>query len=107
MIGAGPLLMLRMNGQKPSGYVSIDLDRKTLSAKDWPQWQPAFPQVEIQPSEVIALLDLRFVVGLHVVLFADAWSARFAELIERVKESRPKHLVAHTFVLEEPIVWPQ
>ena len=107
MIGHAPLLRMRLAGKAPAGYLSIDLDRATLTARDWHSMHPAFPQVEIAPKDSIAAVDLRFVVGLHVVLFADAWSERFGELIDRVKTYGPKHLVAHTFDLDEPIHWPQ
>ena len=107
MIGHHPLLRMRLAGQAPAGFVSIDLDRQTRHARDWPSCLTAFPQVEIAPSEAIRTLDLRFVVGLYVVAFADAWSERFGELIDLLQANRPKHLIAHAFDLDEPIVWPE
>ena len=106
MIGHEPLVRMRLKRHRPAGYVSIDLDRATFNASDWLEFEPAFPKIEIKQADTIATLDLRFVVGLHVVLFADAWSERFGELIDAVKRYSPAHLVAHTFDLEEPILWP-
>ena len=106
MIGHEPLVRMRLARERPAGYVSIDLDRATFSARDWPEFDPGFPQIEIAPADTIATLDLRFVVCLPVVLFSNEWSERFGELIDAAKRYGPAHLVAHTFDLEEPISWP-
>lgn len=107
MIGHQPLLRMRLDGQQPGGYVAIDLDRKMPTTKDWHWLHPSFPQIEVAKTDAIAGLDLRFVVDLYVVAFADEWSERFGELIDKIKRYGPKHFVAYTFDLEEPIVWPE
>lgn len=106
MTGHQPLIRMRLEKRRPTGYVSIDLDRRTFNAHDWHEFEPAFPQIEIAPCDTLASLDLRYVVGLPVVLFADEWSERFGDLIDRCKLYGPKHLIAHTFDLDEPISWP-
>jgi hypothetical protein len=67
MRGHEPLIALRRRGLKP-GLVNIDLEPSPWRDwADWPEWT-AVPQIEVLPSDSIRLLDLRFLVGLHVML---------------------------------------
>jgi hypothetical protein len=107
MIGHQPLIALRIAKHKPAGFLTVHLDMRAPSARDWPSWEPAFPQVEIGKADRISMLDLRFVVDLYVVALAEEWSERFGELIDRIKTYKPKTLTAGSFDMETPIIWPQ
>lgn len=68
MRGHLPLLAMRRRGLRPE---FITLSAIEPPAWDrWPNLQP-FPDVEIEATDSPALLDLRFVVGLPVVVSID------------------------------------
>jgi hypothetical protein len=68
MKGHDALIAMRKEGGKPKGvWICHAVD----NAKGWATWQKykgfdAYPEVEILPTEVPELLDLRFAVGLVV-----------------------------------------
>lgn len=65
MRGHEALIALRRSGLRPS-LVDIDLEPcPWRNWADWPEWTTV-PQIEVQPTDSIRLLDLRFLVGLTV-----------------------------------------
>lgn len=65
MRGHEALIALRRQGLRPA-LVDIDLEPcPWRNWADWPEWTNV-PQIEVQPSDSIRLLDLRFLVGLTV-----------------------------------------
>lgn len=65
MRGHEPLIALRRRGLKPA-LVDIDLEPcPWRNWSTWPEWTTV-PQIEVQPTDSIQLLDLRFLVGLTV-----------------------------------------
>lgn len=80
MRGHEPLLALRRRGAAPSSVWISDGDDAAGFWRDWPTWSRS-AHVEIQPSDSIALLDLRFVVGLLV--FASSHDRGRAEALHR------------------------
>ena len=65
MTGHQPLIAMRMAGKRPA-YVSL-WDEPGIDFAKHPELQ-AFPDVRITPEDVPERLDLRFVVGLPVVV---------------------------------------
>ena len=63
MIGHLPLIKMRMSGKAPQ-YISLE-DHPSLNAHEWHEWDDA-PAICIAKDD-LHTLDLRFVVGLHVV----------------------------------------
>lgn len=70
MRGHEPILDMRRRGQKPA-LVFLDTipDRSPSQLwREWPEVQPAIPTVWVQDDDAVHLLDLRFLVGLPVVI---------------------------------------
>lgn len=69
MRGHQPLIAMRRNGKKPR-LVCINAHAVDASLLEWNRWVETLPiaQVEILPTESVASLDLRFLVGLPVVV---------------------------------------
>lgn len=106
MIGHPPLLRMRLARQVPLS-IWIDFERWNRFAKDWQRWMPDCPQIVVERKDHVKQLDLRFVVGMSVTCFAEEWSGRFGDLVDAVIAQRPRHLIAHAFDLETPLLWPQ
>lgn len=65
MRGHLPLIAMRRRGLRPA-MVDFSLGLDSMGCwKDWQSWTST-AHVEVQPDDRIALLDLRFVVGLWV-----------------------------------------
>lgn len=83
MRGHDPILTMRRNGSRPS---HVTLAVHSGKAYDW--WTTpellAFPEVQIEPADVPELLDLRFLVGLPVVLDVGTESHRMDRLMAAV-----------------------
>lgn len=86
MRGHQPLIAMRRRGLMPAA-VHIGTDPDLLRMwRDWPGLSPALPCVQIDPADVAAALDLRFVTALTVtVLGSDA------ERVEAVAEACRAH----------------
>lgn len=65
MTGHQPLIAMRIAGKRPA-YVSL-WDSLAMDWSKVPELQP-YPDVIVQPADVPERLDLRFVVGLPVVV---------------------------------------
>lgn len=66
MRGHRPLIAMRRRGLAPA-MVHIGTDQDQLRMwRDWPDLSPAQPCVQIDPDDVAAALDLRFVTALTV-----------------------------------------
>lgn len=86
MIGATELLELRRNGRKPRSvflYDSIDPGRHTQWVQELIE-NGMIPEVYILPDENISRLDLRFLVGLNVLVYGPN-KDRLRLLFERVR----------------------
>lgn len=67
MRGHQPLIAMRLDGLRPD-LVSIHTDPNPWSDwRTWPEWSDV-PQIEVQPDDAVGRLDLRFVVGLVVMV---------------------------------------
>jgi len=64
MRGHEELLAMRRRGMKPW---LVDVDLEPNGCADWPQWSLT-PMVQIAPTDSIRRLDLRFLVGLPVIV---------------------------------------
>lgn len=64
-----PLIAMRRRGMRPALVTLTDLPSTT----PWEAWRETlpFPDVEIEPSDSPELVDLRFVVGLPVLVSID------------------------------------
>jgi hypothetical protein len=77
MRGHAPLIAMRMQHRKPSGWVCITLgtDDRSWLADNWPGMVGTGPFIAIGAAESIDRLDLRFVIGLEVVVDGDVSQA--------------------------------
>ncbi len=64
MRGHQPLIDMRRRGLKP---LLVDVDLEPNGCDDWPNWCRT-PIVQIEPKDAIHRIDLRFLVGLNVVV---------------------------------------
>jgi hypothetical protein len=73
MRGHTPLIAMRMQRRKPSGWICITLgtDDRSWLADNWPTLEGTGPFIAIGAGESIDRLDLRFVIGLEVVVDGD------------------------------------
>jgi len=75
------LIGLRRKGWKPA-MVFIDTQPDPArSWRLWPQVDLDFPQVEVLPDDALSSLDLRFLVGLRVLI-----TGRDQRRVERLKD---------------------
>lgn len=102
MRGHEAIIALRQRGKKPA-LVFLDLIRDHAPDpmwRDWPGVQPAIATVWVQDSDVPARLDLRFVIGLPVVV-----KGRDPERVQQLEraaiEAGAARVVAATLVLDE------
>lgn len=80
MRGHEPLLAMRRNGKRPA---HVTLHSHAGRAHAWwayPEGLP-FPEVHVEPADTPELLDLRFLVGLPVIVDAGADVARMRRLV--------------------------
>lgn len=70
MRGHEGVIAMRQRGKKPAlVYLDTMRDHSPMRAwQDWPDTSPAIPTVWVQPEDVPHRLDLRFLVGLVVVV---------------------------------------
>lgn len=68
MKGHHPIIAMRRRGVRPS-LVWIDTDRDaTRCWRNWPAIDPTMAHVQVEPDDSAALLDLRWLVGLTVIV---------------------------------------
>lgn len=82
MRGHEAIIAMRNAGKRPAiVYLDTMRDTSTLKAwQDWPNVSPAIATVWIQPDDVPHRLDLRFLVGMVVVVTgADSMRVRAVE----------------------------
>lgn len=93
MRGMEPLLEMRTKGYKPSGAVTVRLGSVNPT---WHRWKETWghPEIFIEPGDVLPALDLRPLVGLHVLLVDGDYSERFERVAERIKAASPASLIA-------------
>lgn len=103
MIGHQPIVAMRMRGVKPV-HVWLDMEREGAFTRSWHRFIPDCAQVFVEPKDRVPQLDLRFLVGLSVTLWAGEWSERYGELIDAVKAQNPLNFSAHAKDMEA-IVW--
>ena len=70
MRGHMPILAMRRAGLAPTMVTLSDYPTETWSWRDWPQ-DTAHAEVEIERADSIARLDLRYLVGLTVIVDGD------------------------------------
>lgn len=99
MNGHRSLMAARMSGRKPAAVFLIDLDGRWLTPYTGAEMcarNGAFPEIEIEPDDVLGTLDLRAVRGLRVlVLGADKF--RVAELMKRAAQFQPAEILGSGF----------
>jgi hypothetical protein len=70
MRGHEPIFAMRQQGHKPA-LVFLDMLKDNSPGqmwREWPEVQPAIPTVWVQDEDSIPRLDLRFLIGLPVVI---------------------------------------
>lgn len=82
--GLKPLLKLRQAGRRPAGVVWLMLSNSAKQI-DWWAYSDLDPQAVIRTSDPVGRLDLRCVVGLHVVVEGVTCLA-LLRLADRVRE---------------------
>lgn len=83
MRGQDGIIAMRQRGKRPAiVYLDTERDHSTLKAwQDWPNVSPAIATVWVQPEDVPHRLDLRFLVGLVVLVTGrDTMRVRAVEL---------------------------
>lgn len=68
MRGHEPIIAMRRRGLKPHTVFIDAFEDLSKSWRRWPSVDPTMPQVEVLPGEPLSGLDLRFLVGLRVVI---------------------------------------
>ena len=68
MRGHEPIIAMRRRGLKPRTVFLDAFEDLSKSWRLWPTVDPSAPQVEVLPTEPLSGLDLRFLVGLRVVI---------------------------------------
>ena len=93
MRGHQPIIALRRRGLAPA-MVQVDTDPDTLRMwRDWPGLCPALPFVQIDPADVAAALDLRFLAGL-VVNVAGSDPDRVAAVAAACEQNDAQRVIA-------------
>lgn len=96
MRGHHALIAMRRRRRRPA-YVWVDTDRD--HSKAWADWQHATPtaaQLQVDPQDVPALLDLRCLVGLTVIV-AGSDEALVGAIAAAVAAHEPGRLIVATF----------
>lgn len=93
MRGMEPLLAMRKSGIKPAGHVTVRLGTGN------PCWHRffetmRFPEIFVEPFDILPALDFRPFVGLRVLLVDGDYSQRFEAVAERIKAANPESLTA-------------
>jgi len=93
MRGMEPLLAMRKKGIKPTGTITVRLG---AGHPDWHCYRETWghPEILIESSDILPALDLRPLVGLHVLLVGSDYSPRFEAVAERIKAAAPASLIA-------------
>lgn len=66
MRGHQPIIAMRSRGLRPASlHIGTDPDQLRMW-RDWPDLNPAHACVQIDPTDVVAALDLRFLAGMTV-----------------------------------------
>jgi len=93
MRGMEPLLAMRKKGNKPTGTVTVRLGNGNPA---WHRYKETWghPEIFIEPGDIIPALDMRPLVGLHVLLVDGDYSERFNAVAERIKTATPASLIA-------------
>ena len=85
MRGHLPLIAMRRSRKRPSIFVAVDIHPGGhWLADNWHQWQDQPPQIAVDPSDQIELLDLRFLIALDVCISADE---QYADVARRLGEA--------------------
>lgn len=105
MKGHPPLIAMRLNGSVPTGNVHLHVGWPSHFTHSWPKYLPSIPQIEIEPSDDVRLLDFRVLTGLQVMVFAGEWSERVGELMDRLKSVNPKSVYLLCVREEEMTTW--
>lgn len=84
--GALPLIAMRMEGQRPSAPIWINVG--DFQEPDWHRWNDTChsPELVIRPEDAIDRIDLRCLTGLSVFLFFSEWTDQVGSLLERLKD---------------------
>lgn len=98
MRGHQALIAMRRRGMRPQS-VSISVDKPDPCAKDWQDWA-SFAAVEVEATESVPLLDLRFCVGMMV--FVDGMSRQRCEAVEKAcRAAGASKVVTHVIRLHD------
>ena len=97
MRGHEALLAMRMRGAAPDD-IHIDTVPNGLW-RDWPEWNARHAHILIEPHENVALLDLRFVVGLLVFVEGEL-VGRVRDVAKACADAQARRVIC--FVLEDP-----
>jgi len=94
MKGADHLMKLRLDGLKPEIVQVWVGNRDFLMSTEWHKYSDTmqYPYIDIEDSDNLDLLDLRFVVGLNVILSGDN-SDRLLEVYSRMSKHKPRRLI--------------
>lgn len=91
------LLKVRRSGHRPlTGTVWIEFDNDPFHLRQrysWIEQREESAQVHLPLDTRVDLLDLRCVVGLHVVLSTPTWSDAAGRLVSRIKQVPPQSLL--------------
>jgi hypothetical protein len=88
-----PIVALRRRGMKPAGVVAILTERCPKGDSDHARWHRE-GNVFVEPEDVIAALDLRFLVGC-VVFISGEDERRVRDLFAAVQDHGAKRVVAN------------
>lgn len=90
MIGHQPIIEMRMARKKPASvFVWCG---KSKTAKDWHRWIGSMPEVEIPEGENIETLDLRWAVGLTVMISGE--ESRVQKAFEQFMKAKAGWVIA-------------
>lgn len=103
-LGAKALVEMRKAGKRPSGPVWVSVG--DFREPDWWKWSntEAIPEIVVRPSDNVALLDFRCVVGLPVLLFLSEYNSRGAMVYQKLQEYAAS-IAVESPSFEEEIGW--
>jgi len=93
MRGHEQLIAMRRCGVRPRlVFINIGID-VAEQWRDWHRWTPEYAEVEVGPAEAVNRLDLRFCIGLTVVVTTTD-DSKAAAMFDACREAGAKTVIA-------------
>lgn len=102
MRGHLPIIAMRRRHLRPS-LVMIDLEPDALKCwRDWPAFNPNVADVQIEPKDIPSLLDLRWLIGLNVIITGKD-ADRVAAMDKACRDHQAARVIAAVCDPDQPV----